>query len=369
MRKITFPHMGELSILVKTFLRELGLEVVAPPKISRKTLNLGVKYSPEFACLPFKINLGNFIEAIEKGADTILMGSGCGPCRFGYYGELQREILNELGYEFEMITIEPDLIADYHNLKRVFHGIPAKKYIQSGKLTWRKMLDIDRVYELVLEKRASEKRDGLVNNLYQEYLRKIENLSTVEGVEKLSQEYLGKIKDTGNRFKRGFEIQIGIVGEIYMILESFANLETEKKLGELGAVVKKDIYISSWLYHFLHLSNKDRLVKRAARGYLDSFVGGHGLDTVGNTVRYARDKLDGVIQIGPFTCMPEIISQTILPAVSKKEKIPVISLFFDEHSADAGLKTRLEAFVDLLARRKAGISDEIVKHRKGANYG
>jgi predicted nucleotide-binding protein (sugar kinase/HSP70/actin superfamily) len=31
--------------------------------------------------------------------------------------------------------------------------------------------------------------------------------------------------------------------------------------------------------------------------------------------------------------------------------VPLLSLSFDEHSGEAGLTTRLEAFADLLARR------------------
>ena len=68
---------------------------------------MGITHSPEFACLPLKINIGNFIEALENGADTIVMAGGIGPCRFGYYGEVQREILKDLGFNFEMIILEP----------------------------------------------------------------------------------------------------------------------------------------------------------------------------------------------------------------------------------------------------------------------
>ncbi|WP_245984511.1 acyl-CoA dehydratase activase-related protein [Biomaibacter acetigenes] len=105
--KVTFPHMGNIYIPLKSFFESLGVEVVVPPPCSKKTLELGVKYSPEFACLPLKINLGNFIEALEDGADTIVMAGGIGPCRFGYYAEVQREILKDLGFEFNMVVLEP----------------------------------------------------------------------------------------------------------------------------------------------------------------------------------------------------------------------------------------------------------------------
>jgi predicted nucleotide-binding protein (sugar kinase/HSP70/actin superfamily) len=54
-----------------------------------------------------KINIGNYIESIEKGADTVLLSGSCGPCRFGYYGVVQKEILNDLGYDIDIIIFDP----------------------------------------------------------------------------------------------------------------------------------------------------------------------------------------------------------------------------------------------------------------------
>ena len=58
-RRVTFPHMGNMDIAIKAMLEFVGLDVVVPPAISKKTLNLGTQHSPESACLPLKINLGN----------------------------------------------------------------------------------------------------------------------------------------------------------------------------------------------------------------------------------------------------------------------------------------------------------------------
>jgi len=54
----------------------------------------------------------------------------------------------------------------------------------------------------------------------------------------------------------------------------------------------------------------------------------------------------------PFTCMPEIVAKNILPKVSNDMDIPVLSLAFDEQSGEAGIVTRLEAFIDLLKYRR-----------------
>ncbi len=91
--KVAFPYFGYDTIALKNFLEMLGAEVVLPPLPTERTLSLGTKYSPELICLPFKITLGNFIEALEAGADTLFMAAGARKCRFGYYHFIQETIL------------------------------------------------------------------------------------------------------------------------------------------------------------------------------------------------------------------------------------------------------------------------------------
>ena len=74
---MTFPRMGQIDIPVQTLFTELGHQVVPPPPVTKRTFDLGVKHAPEFACLPFKMTLANYIEAIEKGRKP-LSPSGCG---------------------------------------------------------------------------------------------------------------------------------------------------------------------------------------------------------------------------------------------------------------------------------------------------
>ena len=66
----------------------------------------------------------------------------------------------------------------------------------------------------------------------------------------------------------------------------------------------------------------------------------------------AQAGFDGVVEVLPFTCEPEITALNILPRVSQDYNIPVISFIYDEQSGKAGMHTRLEAFVDLLVRRR-----------------
>lgn len=357
-RRITFPHMGTSHIAIKAMLEAVGLEVVVPPPITRRTLSLGTQYSPEFACLPLKINLGNFIEAYEKGANTIVMAGGWGPCRFGYYAQVQREILRDLGYEMEMIVIEaPDtrLTAILGQIKDLAAGATWWRIAKAVKFGWDKIKALD-VLECRFQKlrpRCAEQMEA--EAIYRKALSDIDQAldrSQLREALLLMEEDISKLDvDWGKPV-----VRIGLVGEIYTVLEPFVNLDLERHLGRLGAEVTRSIYLSQWVNDHLFMgwlpikSTKELAV--LARPYVNYWVGGHGRETVGAAVYFSRLGYDGVIQVGPLTCMPEIVAQSILPTVSFQEDIPSLTIYFDEHSGEAGLLTRLEAFLDLIRRRQ-----------------
>ena len=115
---VSFPHLGDYYIPIQFLLSHLSkYEVIPSPPITKKTIELGNKYSPDFVCVPFKYNLGNFIETLDNGA-TLLFQAG-GGCRYGYYPEVQEKILKDLGYNFSMMTIGEDGIISLRSLKKV----------------------------------------------------------------------------------------------------------------------------------------------------------------------------------------------------------------------------------------------------------
>ena len=103
--KVAFPHMGTISIAWASALRKIGVEPLVPPYTSKRTLSLGTKHSPEAICLPYKLILGNFIEAIENGADYVAMITSPGICRLGEYGNNIKETLKDLGYKANYIEL------------------------------------------------------------------------------------------------------------------------------------------------------------------------------------------------------------------------------------------------------------------------
>ena len=101
---IAFPHLGDYFEPISKMVKAVtNLEVIKTPPITKNTILLGSKHSPDSVCVPFKYNLGNFIEVLDKGANILLQAGG--GCRYSYYAEVQETILKDLGYNFEFIQI------------------------------------------------------------------------------------------------------------------------------------------------------------------------------------------------------------------------------------------------------------------------
>lgn len=306
-------------------------------------------------CLPFKLTLGNFIEALEKGADTIVTCGGVGPCRLGYYAEVQRGILEAMGFSFHMIVAEPDIFDAYHNIKEV---APQKSWLEIYKafrFAGEKLKGLDLVEKKAHQLRPRALQPGEVEKIWKttiEQLHAATNIVNVQDVTRQAEERFEKVA-----LKKGFQpLRVGLLGEIYVTLEPFINRDIERKLGNMGVEVVKSMFLSDYVRG--HLLREKRYLElygkleELAKPYLGHYVGGHALNNIGQTVRMAQKNYDGIVHIYPFTCMPEVVAKNILPQVSQEVDIPILSLAFDEQTGDAGTITRLEAFVDLLHYRQ-----------------
>ncbi|NLM38050.1 MAG: CoA protein activase [Firmicutes bacterium] len=356
--RLTFPHMGLLSLPVETLLNGLGHEAVPAPPTNKRTFELGAKYSPEGACLPFKINLGNFIEALELGAEGILMGGGLGPCRFGYYAQVQQRILADLGFRFQMFLLEPlggERQELYRTLQMLLAKVPVFQAMAAFRLACRKIRWVDRGNALLRSMLPRSKDRVKAQRSYERFLGAMREEKTPEKFGAHYRELEGELRaDLWPEAEP--PLRVKIIGEIYMVLEPRVNFHLEMLLGEMGVEVVRAMSVSQWveehLFGFFYPHHRRRTVLLSGP-FLPSFVGGHGRETIAEMVDAGVNRLDGVIQVLPFTCMPEIVAQSIAPAVSATYRLPCLTLVLDEHSAEAGVLTRLEAFVDLLRRRRA----------------
>ena len=355
---ITFPHMGRVYIPAKALFDDLGVQVVVPPPVSKETLEIGTRISPESACLPLKINLGNYIQSMERGADTIVLTGSCGPCRFGYYGVVEQEILQDQGYNMDVVILDapgkdPRILLE--RIRKISGNSSwpkiAKAFMQASKIVEK----TDELIDIYLRKRPREENKGETNQQQNRFEKEVLKYHG-------SNEILGFIEECIEEAEEIPEdpytepLRIGLVGEIYTLIEPYVNLDVENKLGSLGVEVHRGITVDDWIKTHLSMDRGYKKKRRAmlSKGadYLDLCIGGHAQETIASTVHYSDVDMDGVIQILPFGCMPEIVAECIIPTISRERHFPAMTLTVDEMTGEAGYMTRLEAFVDLLEQKK-----------------
>ncbi|NPV26799.1 MAG: CoA protein activase [Firmicutes bacterium] len=353
--KISFPRMGNSFIAFKMLINSLGHEAIVPPAPSERTLSLGVRYAPEFACIPFKILLGTYLEAIELGTEMIITSGGVGPCRAGYYGVLHQMILNDLGHKVKIMVIEPplrDIFGFIRNVKTLIKPtrIGWRTFWHHLKTAWEKLVALDDIERISHQVRPYEVNRGETTKVYERVLQMLDEARNIQEITEARVEGERLLRQIPCDYNRP-TLKVGIIGEIYVVIEPFANHDLQVTLESMGVETQRAIYLSGYTRDcFVFDSEHD--VKKAAAPYLNELIGGHGINSVGETVLYARHGFDGVVQLAPFACIPEIVAKSILPKVSHDLGIPVLTLFIDEQTGKAGIQTRLEAFVDLLWQRR-----------------
>ena len=359
-RIVAWPRMGRIDIPLKALMLTLGAKVIIPPANNNKALEIGVKNSIEGICLPYKLNLANYIMALESGANTLMMFQAPGSCRLGNYTKMAQKTLKKMGYKFDMIVFDMYKSKMKQTLYAFWHVtkcINPFKYYKAFSLGFNKFFALDEAEKQLFYYRPREIHKGESEKYYNKWLKIIDDTNSILGAKNLVKKIKNDFKNIQINKTKDVPI-VYLLGEFFVLLEPYINQNIEKELGEMGVEVRRQIMFGNWLEHvlkptFLYKkeSHRARCV-RYAKDYMKRAIGGECIETIGDTVYAARHGIDGVIHIMPFSCMPEIVSQNILSKVSKNENIPVLSLVFDEQTGKAGYITRLEAFVDLLNRKR-----------------
>lgn len=357
--KVAFPHMGTISIVWASALRKLGVEPYIPPYTNKKTLSLGTKYSPEAICLPYKLILGNFIEAIEGGADYVAMITSPGICRLGQYGKSIEQTLGTLGYDAKYIELSlyDGLKGLYNFVKTIAPNKSPILYAQAINIALQKVFVIDRLERMLSFYRAREKNYSDAEKAFKKGLAIIDKADSMKELKQAKNEAVALLRQVEIEKSREI-LYVDLTGEIYIVNDDFSNQNIGRELGKMGVQLRRSLTVSSFLKDAIipkalrkgetHLERAFRL----ARPYLMRDIGGDSLESISDVAFADQRNIDGIIHISPFTCMPEIVSQNIFPKMRETCDIPILPLIMDEQTGKAGYITRLEAFVDLMRRKK-----------------
>jgi predicted nucleotide-binding protein (sugar kinase/HSP70/actin superfamily) len=269
-------------------------------------------------CYPFKVTLGSFIEGLEiakeKGIRLTYFGVGASnactaSCRFQQYFELQKNICEDLGYDF-----------DTHFIERRGKG------------------KIGGILGVIATLKELDPRNS--------YLKTIRELKRI--IRKMTEE-----EKKRNRFDWSDEerIRIGVVGEYYTVVEDSINHDIFNKLRELGANVHTFVTYSNELRKAYKEEVPVRFIKEAKQ-YYDGVFRGHGDSSFYSLYFYRHYNFDGVIHLLPLSCMPESTAEMMMDLAAKKLRLPLYRFEIDETNSEANINTRLEAFVELLEENK-----------------
>ena len=347
---ISFPHLGIYYVAFNYFLiNACKCKVIVPPLSTKRTIELGSRYSPDFVCVPFKYNLGNYIEALEMGANVLIQAGG--GCRYGYYAELEEKILRDLGYDFEFYNFISDdhvsIAKAYKFVKKMNNKTNVFKCLYYLVNMLLMIIFIDKIEKYIRLNMGFEVNKGDFENLEKEYLDSFNNNGIFKNII-LYRKFKKKFKNILINKEDNY-LKVMLLGELYSLIDSTSSYNTERKLIKMGIEVYRDTDLT---YLLITKRFKLRNMIRKGNKYIKYHLGADASGTVVKSMDASKSKFDGIIHMKSFGCTPEISAMSILPRISEEYNLPVGYLSFDAEDNEAQLDTRLEAFFDMIKRRK-----------------
>ena len=350
--KIAFPQMGDYYVPANYLLSHIfpNVKVIKAPKITNKTVEIGTKYSPEFVCTPFKYTLGTMIECLEEKADILIqMGGGC---RYGYYAEVQEKIIKDLGFECTIINLVTDGVTSFKRITKLLKIINPKyskiKALYYSFITFKMVKYMDEIDNYIRENIGFEIKKGTFESLKKEMLIEFSHIKRYKELKQTYKKYLNKFHKI-KIHKPDNRIKIGIIGELYTIMEPFSNYFLEKQLAKHHIEIKRFTNVH---YLLFEKEKKTKKYKKYAKEYFKYNMGADASDNIARCKYLCENDYDGIIHIKSSFCTPEIGAMPIINKIASAYQKPVLFFSFDTTTSETGIKTRLEAFYDMLEMRK-----------------
>ena len=406
-RTLWIPRMtyAGARMFAATF-RSKGIDSRVVPPSDERTLELGGLHSSGEECYPQKVTLGDFLRLIyaddfDPARTAFFMPLAEGPCRFGQYAPYLRQVLDELGHG-DVPVISPTSRNGYDGVGE--HGQDLMRR------AWRAIVIADILRKCMLKTRPYETTAGDADEAYEAAMVIMEKIletpglsirqhlsAAVEGMERCRDLYRAvPAKYTRDR------LLIGVVGEIFCRMNTFSNDDALRKIEAHGG----EAWLSDtteWVW-YTNWSQKDLIIRdgkklslemlmaivknkvqasdehRLLAPFAEDFVGyeephdiyeevlrpawpylpadsalGEMVLTVGKSIYLQEKGADGISDISPFSCMNGIVTEAVLPAMSREhENLPVRNFYFD--ASTSNMERDLDIFMELAGayhRRKS----------------
>jgi predicted nucleotide-binding protein (sugar kinase/HSP70/actin superfamily) len=390
-KTVYVPRMSDHAFGLAAAFRMCGLnaEVMDPP--TPATVKIGRRHVSGKECYPCAITTGDMVNKtlsndFDHKRSVFFMPSGTGPCRFGQYNILQRIVLDEIGLPHVPIYSPNQDVSFYTEL-----GIVGNDFT---KQAWKGIVAIDLLMKCLHETRPYEVNKGETDRLYNDYfLRTFKQLQQKSGDMSV---LLHEIKHAFSAIpvKKEKRPLIGIIGEIFVRHNTFANENIIRKIEELGG----EVWLApaeEWLFYVNHMAIRKSWIKlkndpfsashlrditnalvtrhikksveheysRPFENYLktlkepstkemfvnalpylqDSFEG-EAVLSMGKAVDFTEKGACGIISAMPFGCMPGTIVSALMKGFRKNTGVPCLSVAYDGSEANCS-GIQLEAFM------------------------
>ena len=348
--RVAFFRYSYYDIAFKFFVEHvLDADFVALPKPTRRTIELGSRHSSDMVCAPFKHILGDYIEALELGADVLVQFAG--PCRLGYYGELQESILRVLGYEFEMLnfaTVTDKPLTEYISIckKKVNPNVSVPHGVRNMLAAFKMIECLDEANDLYLANAGFEVEPGSFERAREGYFADMREATCERDIAEAQRRGLDALRALPTR-KPARPVRVGIVGEYFTAADPASNLDLERKLLALGVELHRSLTMTN-----RNLRYNERNLRASIADYVTYDMGPTSSLTIASALRYAQEGFDGVVHVKSSGCTPEVDCVPVLQRIGRDTGMPLLYLSYDSQTSDTGLDTRLEAFYDMLAMKK-----------------
>ncbi len=384
-RVVYLPHMSDHAYTVAAAMKRFGVDASVLPPPDRESMAMGLGLCRGRECLPCFLCTGDMLRKCrEPGFDpttaVFFMPKGPGPCRFGQYNVLQKEILAGEGFP-DVEIVSPTTDDSY----ALFGDDPTGL----RKLAWQAIVSVDLLTRVLHEHRPYEVVAGSAEAAYRASLDDLVAAVEAGGGEAVVE----ALTRTAERFS-ALEIDrlverplVAVLGELYLMLNRQSNSDIVRAVEEAGGEVLQGTFMD-WLYFvdwrrkslswrfgeyrdFLGACVSDWYQHRVERkfseplrsvlrhpaeapvasaverieGFYEPLLGTEAVLTMARSLDLGRHGLAGVINVLPFSCMPGTVVSCMAPRVREEMNgIPWLDVAFDGQE-ETNLNTRLEAFM------------------------
>lgn len=303
------------------FFSDLGIEIILSDNTTKQTMTDGASLVVPETCLPIKVYVGHILNLLDKGVDKIFIPS-------------LQSILPKI-YNCSKIRGLPDLVRNV--VKRDFTIIDA---------TLDKSEKKQGLYEFLAEavkpfgitdmekiKKASKNAWKVYNNFH---------VMTRSGIpyKKALQAAIDNKVIIGNNPKT-YPINVALIAHGYNLYDERVSMKIFDKLEKLDVKVLTSDQLTI------------EQMKEGMNSIKSKLYWANEYEITGAAAYYIQDKkIDGVITINAFGCGPDSLMLERIARFARKSSKPILHLSIDEQTGEAGFVTRIEAFVDMLYRKK-----------------